>query len=193
MVAIEGRWVTQRKRNGEIGTFWREGYDRQVAPREGASFVCDLCGFASTTDHGRRGHVNRVHRAELQHVCPYCSLRFATPRALQTHLGFKHKQDGFRRTRNRPEVQREWNLRKNYGIGLADYEALLLFQGGRCATCPATLADSTTRNLHVDHDHVTGLIRGLLCSHCNRALGNVKDDADRLLRLAGYLLRGGVV
>lgn len=165
---------------------------RHRKPATGASHRCHLCGFASTSDHGRRGHINRIHQDELEHQCPYCSLRFDTPRALQTHLGFKHKDDGFTQNRSRPEVQREWNLRKNYGIGMADYEAMLAFQGGRCATCCATSADSTRSNLHVDHDHDTGRVRGLLCSHCNRALGNVSDDPDRLMRLAAYLIRGGV-
>lgn len=190
-VAIAGRWVTQAKRNGEVATYWRDGHERPHVVREGATHACHLCDFVSTTDHGRRGHINRVHQGELPYECPYCPQRFATPRARQTHLGFKHKPDGFTRNKNRPEVQREWNLRKNYGIGLAEYEALLVFQGGRCAVCPATVADSSTRSLHVDHDHQTGQIRGLLCSHCNRALGNVKDDPDRLLRLAAYLVRGG--
>lgn len=184
-----GHWVTQRSRSGETVTFYRREHTRTV-PGDGA-FPCSYCSFASTTARGLRGHVNRMHQTVLQHCCPECPQRFDTARALQTHLGFRHKS-AFTRTRNRPEVQREWNLRSKYGIGLADYEALLLFQGGRCAICSATAADLTTRHLHVDHDHITGRIRGLLCSHCNRALGNVRDDAGRLRRLADYLDRGGV-
>ena len=43
------------------------------------------------------------------------------------------------------------------------------------------------RHLHVDHDHETGKIRGLLCHACNIVLGLVKDDPDRLRLLANYL------
>lgn len=53
------------------------------------------------------------------------------------------------------------------GITDADYAAMLAAQGGHCAICPST---PKTRRLHVDHDHATGAVRGLLCHRCNRAL-----------------------
>jgi len=54
-------------------------------------------------------------------------------------------------------------------LGVTDeaYEALLEAQGGGCAICGAK---PKTRRLHVDHDHATGKVRGLLCHRCNRAL-----------------------
>jgi Recombination endonuclease VII len=55
------------------------------------------------------------------------------------------------------------------GITDADYEALLAAQGGGCAICGNP---PKTRRLHVDHDHKTGKVRGLLCHRCNRALPN---------------------
>jgi Recombination endonuclease VII len=53
------------------------------------------------------------------------------------------------------------------GITDADYQALLASQGGGCAICDHP---PRTRRLHVDHDHKTGKVRGLLCHRCNRAL-----------------------
>ena len=50
-----------------------------------------------------------------------------------------------------------------------EYLALLLRQGGRCAICGNP---PKNRRLHVDHDHRTGTVRGLLCFRCNRALPN---------------------
>lgn len=186
---VPGHWVTQRKRNGEVDTFWVRGHDRRVSDR--ASYPCHYCEFASTTKRGVRGHVNRVHQADRRSHTRRRGQRFDTKRAVQTHKGFKHGAEGFTRNKNRPEVQRAWNLQKNYGMRLGDFESLLLFQGGRCATCTSTVADSMTRNLHVDHDHATGRVRGLLCSHCNRALGNARDDPTQLRRLAAYLEAGG--
>lgn len=86
-----------------------------------------------------------------------------------------------------PPVTRRWNLKKNYGISPEEYDELLQAQNNHCACCDATMADRSGKPLHVDHEHRTGLIRGLLCSHCNRALGNVSDDPARLRRLAAYL------
>jgi len=53
-------------------------------------------------------------------------------------------------------------------------------QGGTCAVCPGPPQ-------HVDHDHETGEVRGILCSNCNQALGNVRDDPTPLRGLARYL------
>lgn len=56
---------------------------------------------------------------------------------------------------------------KQLGITDEGYAALLQAQNGHCAICPST---PKTRRLHVDHDHATGFVRGLLCHRCNRAL-----------------------
>ncbi len=69
------------------------------------------------------------------------------------------------------------------GVTDADYERLLTAQGGHCALCPTK---PKTRRLHVDHDHATGRVRGLLCYRCNRALP-AGLNADWHLRAAGYL------
>lgn len=46
-----------------------------------------------------------------------------------------------------------------------------------------------TENLHMDHDHATGEFRGLLCNGCNSALGFLREDRERILRLAEYIAR----
>ena len=78
---------------------------------------------------------------------------------------------------------------KQLGITDADYARLLAAQGGHCALCPAT---PKTRRLHVDHDHATGKVRGLLCHRCNRALPTWVD-ARWLGRAARYVRRGDPV
>jgi hypothetical protein len=80
---------------------------------------------------------------------------------------------------------RERVLRRDYGIGVDEYDALRIAQGGRCAIC----GDESDRTLAVDHDHATGQVRGLLCIRCNRAIGNLRDDPDLALRAAAYLER----
>lgn len=73
---------------------------------------------------------------------------------------------------------------KTYGITITQYDELLNAQGGTCAGCEAR---PESQRLFVDHDHETGEVRGLLCSSCNLGLGNLKDDASRLRRLADYI------
>jgi hypothetical protein len=76
---------------------------------------------------------------------------------------------------------------KALGVTDDEYGRLLEAQGGGCALCNAK---PKTRRLHVDHDHATGAVRGLLCHRCNRALPTwVTDrwlaDASNYLRSAG--------
>ena len=66
-----------------------------------------------------------------------------------------------------PEYRRDWSLTKRYGISAAEYDAMLLAQNGRCAICKRP---PKRNRLHVDHDHATGRVRGLLCVGCNSKL-----------------------
>jgi len=77
---------------------------------------------------------------------------------------------------------------RDYGITRDEYEAMVARQGGRCAIChenPRPVRGCI--RLHVDHDHVTGKVRGLLCQLCNLALGKFRDDPRRLMSAIHYL------
>lgn len=63
--------------------------------------------------------------------------------------------------------QREHHLRSAYGLSLDDYQRMLDDQGGHCKLCTM----EPNRNFGVDHDHVTGRVRGILCRFCNSKLG----------------------
>jgi hypothetical protein len=78
---------------------------------------------------------------------------------------------------------RHYHLRRRYGLGAAEVAAMIEAQGGLCAAC------GIKEPKHVDHDHDTGAVRGILCFTCNVALGNVKDNLSTLQLLASYLER----
>ena len=92
-----------------------------------------------------------------------------------------------------PDYFRELAFKKSYGMTMEDYRLLYSSQAGVCAVCenPETSKDRTgkIRLLAVDHDHRTGVVRGLLCGSCNRAIGLFCDDRARLLRAVEYLAR----
>jgi hypothetical protein len=71
-------------------------------------------------------------------------------------------------------------------VTVEEYEQLLLDQRYACAICK-TPADQFQRALHVDHDHVTGKVRGLLCVRCNTGLGCFKDSTENLVEALHYL------
>jgi hypothetical protein len=88
-----------------------------------------------------------------------------------------------RRRRNDAERNRRYKLSN------AQYDAMVAQQGGLCAVCsqPPTMKGT----LFVDHDHATGVIRGLLCGKCNTGIGMLGDSLDAIKRAARYLKRAG--
>ena len=82
--------------------------------------------------------------------------------------------------------RRNSGLKRRYGITSEEYDALLESQGGGCALCGATTnGKQATRSLHVDHDHQTGRVRGILCGPCNQGLHAI--DRHGLDRVVEYL------
>ena len=79
-------------------------------------------------------------------------------------------------------------LEETYGVS---YKVLYDLQDGMCAIC-GKMDDPQGRDFAMDHDHKTGKLRGLLCSHCNIALGYFEDDIDRLQSAIDYLTSKGV-
>lgn len=81
-------------------------------------------------------------------------------------------------------IRRNRHLRIKYGLSAKDFDDLVAAQDNSCAICHGDWSD---RGPHVDHDHETGEIRGLLCHWCNLMLGNAKDDPERLRAAIQYL------
>lgn len=77
-------------------------------------------------------------------------------------------------------------MRRNYGLSLAEYNKVLVFQSNGCAICKRDRKEFKNR-FAIDHCHTTGLLRGLLCWGCNKALGVFRDNLARLKEAAKYL------
>lgn len=81
---------------------------------------------------------------------------------------------------------RKYHLKKTYGMTVDEYMDLYEAQEGKCAVCGTTEPGGRFKNFAVDHDHVTGHNRGLLCYTCNVALGLLKEDPDTMRALLSY-------
>ena len=83
------------------------------------------------------------------------------------------------------ERDRAHNLKRKFGMTLEDYSTMFNAQGGKCAICD----QPSDKTLHVDHNHTTGDIRGLLCHRCNRSLGFLGEDPEIIMNMYEYLMK----
>lgn len=90
----------------------------------------------------------------------------------------------YHKNKHRPEIIRQIRsnkLKNRYGISLIDYEELFNKQNGLCKIC------GKEKELHVDHSHKTGEVRGLLCHRCNNGLGCFDDSPALIQSAIAYL------
>lgn len=144
-------------------------------------------------------HPDKAHQAKG--LCAACYSRERRKRGLdysnwstpKCHPDRLHKAQGLcdacywrKRNSERSPEKREFDIlrakARKYGFdGPDDLRAFMDSYDNRCAAC------SATENLVVDHDHESGAPRGILCGHCNLALGHALDDPERLKALASYM------
>lgn len=113
--------------------------------------------------------------------CPIGSSRptpYPGPRCATHHRAFRKQQ----KARNH-----ERTVVNTYGLSYGEYERLYVEQGGVCFICRR--ATGATKRLAVDHDHDTGLVRGLLCGPCNKMVGYFRNSPEAFRRAADYLER----
>ncbi|MFP5317536.1 MAG: endonuclease VII domain-containing protein [Acidimicrobiia bacterium] len=162
---------------------------------------CKVCGeLKALTEFYRMAQMRDGHRND----CKACNLaakaaRYqanpgpARARAQQWRIDnperYASNQADFRASGRKAIADRKSHLKRNYGLTIEQYEAMLLAQGGGCGICRRTPRPDIS--LHVDHDHASGAIRGILCFKCNNALGDFEDDPVLLRRALAYVERQG--
>lgn len=108
-----------------------------------------------------------------------------------------HLNEEFKKERSRkfkesysksPRRFRNADLMGKYGMTIEDYNAMYDRQGGKCAICGGRGNErAVCRKLSVDHCHLTGNVRGLLCTQCNVGMGSLKDSQFLLANALRYL------
>ena len=111
--------------------------------------------------------------------------------------GFNHRCKTCMRASGRASIERNpegyalrkresW-LRRNYSITVTDYDRMVTEQNNSCAICNSQEMGTNRGYWCVDHCHTTGKVRGLLCSSCNKALGQLGDTVEALEKAIAYL------
>ncbi|TXH15707.1 MAG: hypothetical protein E6R03_06725 [Hyphomicrobiaceae bacterium] len=85
------------------------------------------------------------------------------------------------------QLNRAGHIRRKYGMSPEDYDSLLKAQNGTCALCDRRQEEERYGRLHIDHDHETGRIRGLLCWWCNHKTIGKHNDPMFFYRIYKYL------
>ena len=159
----------QCKRCGEVKSL--DDFYRHEGCRDGVRPECKACNLAAKARrHAANPEPARERTRRWQEENPD---RYRAKAAA-------YAADGRKALSNRRH-----HLKKKYGITLEAYDDTLAEQGGVCAICSRDPRPDIS--LHVDHNHETGELRGLLCFSCNVTVGHVREDHDHLTAIARYL------
>jgi hypothetical protein len=154
--------------------------------------ACSKCGEEKPDDQFYDYRKTRIKRCRECHnascrayVKANRQRRNATIRArYAAHIDKSREYQRLWRRAN-PESTKNTMFRKKYGMTLQEWGVMLGKQEGLCSICCKVLDGN--RGTHVDHDHVTGKVRSILCKNCNTGLGQFGDNAETLVLAARYL------
>lgn len=136
------------------------------------SKVCIKCNVEQE-DSQFRYRLNRTGKYSHISTCLMCERAY-------------NKQQYYKNHEQNKEKLRHKIRHVLYGVTKEEYELLIQQQNNSCAICGATSAGGRG-DWHVDHNHTTGKVRGLLCHCCNTGLGLFKDSSSLLLKAKEYL------
>lgn len=127
--------------------------------------------------------INVRRKDGVSTYCKPCQLEYQRARYNDPENYKRHKLDREIYLKNRKDSVRKWYLKTTYGLTPEEYDGLYSAGDGKCYICKREY----DYYLHVDHNHSTGAIRGLLCNPCNRGLGLFGDSLENLKSAIAYL------
>lgn len=125
----------------------------------------------------RNGDPGEAFDRRIDRICRWCDTLFSRRDARRDYCSAECALFG----------RGVMNVRQRYGLTFDEYRSLYRRQAGLCAICSRPERSGRNRMLSVDHDHETDIVRGLLCSHCNSAIGMFGDDPDVIEAAARYV------
>jgi hypothetical protein len=144
-----------------------DDFYRAAGMRDGRRNDCKVCNLAAKK--ARYVSADAVARVE----------RWRNPKRFSAY------QAEYRKRPERKRAMRDLYYRRTHGLSADAVDEMLAAQGGVCAICKER--PEVEARMHVDHDHRSGAIRGVLCSRCNHAIGLLREDPVLFARAADYL------
>lgn len=160
------RCYTCRRRK-RISEFYR--YSASPDGRQGACKRCSRAAgkkyYLSARNRKKVSDAGKVYRQKNPEKCA-------------------HRSESYRKS-HRPKLA-DYLRKYVYGLSPGDYRRLLISQRGKCQICRSRMLKPC-----VDHDHDTGIVRGLLCPKCNTGIGLLQDSSAIVLAACEYLKKHG--
>lgn len=147
---------------------------------------CRICHNIKQKEVYYKDHENRKQKLRDCHV------KHRDVRNKNARIYYKENIDKIKEhyQNNREEIlEKDWMraIDRRYGITIEQYNEMLTKQNGGCAICKTFIPWSRSERFAIDHCHITGKVRGLLCHACNQALGMLNDDPEILRKAAKYI------
>lgn len=179
-VYTQGVRVRYKRRYGARQNFTPERSRRDLV--DGTKYLGPVCAAGHDVGDGRSLRYYRNRGCVTCHAIR-SRQQETDPTTRQRRRASANESE---RRRLQDPAYREKRRARKRGTLPVDRRALWGAQGEACAICRDPI-EVEGKGVHVDHDHVTGRVRGLLCQRCNHGLGLFKDDVARLLSAAAYL------
>jgi hypothetical protein len=142
-----------------------------------------LCYICKINKPIKEFYKSKYGTGGYEYRCKLCSISKHNQYRIKNHV----KCNEYDKMRNltHKDYQNDWQLKKNYGISLEQKNKMILDQDKKCACCGDFLGIDS-KNMHIDHNHITKKVRSILCGKCNWALGMMDENVDKILKLAEY-------
>ena len=144
---------------------------------------CIVCGVELTDDNWWPSY-----RKECNYICIACQKQRHKQYRKTHKKEIKQYMEQYYKNHKEEigQQHKQYDRLKKYGITIQQELNMLEAQGNKCAICDKPLNSLT--EAHIDHNHRTGKVRGILCGNCNRAIGLLRDNPSNTLRATMYLL-----
>ena len=157
-------------------------FQKRATSRDGHKPACKVCSSKSYRKW-RKANLESVRERKRKWRDANSESERERRRKWRAANSEREAEQGRKWYQNNLERVRERSRKRKYGLDTPTFEAMLVGQHYCCAICNTSIDDSS----NIDHCHTTGIVRGLLCSACNKGLGHFKDDVQLLASAIDYL------
>jgi hypothetical protein len=145
--------------------------------------LCKGCFKVKPLDEFHRHKSPRDGRQGRCKACQVAGIRANHQNNPRKHAAYNREWD-----RRNPDKKADTQLKSRLGLAHGTYATMLATQDGKCGICDTTKPGGNTwKRFPVDHDDITGQVRGLLCNSCNNGIGRFRHDPILLQKAISYL------